>query len=288
MHPPTPRSTPSPTTEKELSKAKSASRPQAASCTSSPVPSQSPRRPSDASDLSSRQRKRQRIDDGSACSPSPAPLTPPHSSHASPIPEYLTTPCQSSKPRADFNSLSPELQQHIIRDLVGMVLAPLEVTPDYTVVQYDPRTMNPAMRFLLFRHRILTTLSTVSSFWRATIAPMMARGPRIVVSASELSALAGNEYEIPGKTVDCPLVPRNSWYSSNQPSNEGLPARIRTKNSACKVIPEIVCWMTSIPWRQDNSEIGLRWPRWYLLDCMRYDLEDLKVSKLGLLAAQQG
>jgi len=169
-----------------------------------------------------------------------------------------------------------------------MEVVPLSDIPDYAYTQHDPRFMNQPMLALLRRHRVLTKLSTVNSFWRATIAPMIARGPRIVVSAHELSALAGNEYEIPGKTVVRPLVPRNAWYGSYQPSNDGLPKRVRTKNSACEDAQEVVCWMTSLPWRQDNSEIGQRWPRWYLLDCMRYDLEDLKVEKLGLLAAQQG
>lgn len=282
MHPPTPRSTPSPTTEKEPSKSPLPSY-------VSPAPSlQSSKSPSVASESSSHQRKRQRIDNGSSRTPSPAPLTPPHSSHASPVPESPAAPYQLPKPRANFNSLSPELQKHIITDLVALTVTPLEEIPDYASTQQDPRYMNQPMLMLLHRYRVLTKLSTVNSFWRATIAPMIARGPRIVVSARELSALAGNEYDIPGKTVIRPLVPRNAWYGSYQPSNDGLPKRVRTKNSASIDTREAVCWMTNLPWRQDNSEIGQRWPRWYILDCMRYDLEDLKVERLGLLAAQQG
>jgi hypothetical protein len=114
----------------------------------------------------------------------------------------------------------------------------------------------------------------------------------MVVSAEELSKLAGNEHEIPGKTVCRPGSNSdgyyNAWEMEGRVRDAWQPKREKIKKSTAPEIEEIFCWMTSLPWRKDNSEIMQRWPRWYLLDNMRYDLEDLHVKKLALVAGQQG
>jgi hypothetical protein len=121
---------------------------------------------------------------------------------------------------------------------------------------------------------------------------LLLHGAHVVVSAEELSELAGNEHQIPGKTAFRPASNRNSYYNAWEmecrPPREEWPKRERIKKSTATEIPEIFCWMAALPWRQDNSEVMQRWPRWYLLDNMRYDLEDLNVKKLAIVAGQQG
>ena len=176
---------------------------------------------------------------------------------------------------------------------------------DYSRGVGDPRHLNEALEALLCRRRRLTQLATVCRFWRSRLLPLLsAAGPRVVVSADELSELAGNSYVLDGKTVDRPPPPppaahhpvRDPWNDFQPHPDPGYPRRRRIRRSAGRVrdgrlppvIPDVVCWMTNIPWRTDNSEIARRWPRWYMVDWMRHDLGDLKVEKLAVIAAYQG
>jgi hypothetical protein len=254
-HPPTPKSTPSPSPDNG---AASETRPHS----------------------SLHQRKRQRTDASSSPSSrasSPVPLTPPRSPRASPVAESHT----------NFDSLSPELQHKIILETAALSSMTAAQIGDYTCAVDDPRHLNKRLASHLFRRRELTNLATVNSFWRKCLQPLLSSGPRVIVSADELSELAGNEYQLDGKTIVRPVIPYNAWHDS-QPRDVRWPPRKRIKRSAKEDIPEIICWMTSIPWRRDNSEIGQRWPQWYIQDWMRYDLEDLKVEKLAAVAAHQG
>ncbi|KAF8533956.1 hypothetical protein BDD12DRAFT_461164 [Trichophaea hybrida] len=252
-HPPTPKSTPSPSPDNDTS---NETRPHS----------------------SLHQRKRQRTDGSSLSSraSSPVPLTPPRSPRSSPVAESHT----------NFDSLSPELRQKIILETAALSTMSAAQIGDYTATTEDPRMLNKRLVLHLYRRRTLTKLATVNSFWRKCLEPLLSSGPRVFVSSDELSELAGNEYRLDGKTIDRPVMAYSVWNES-QPKDARWPPRKRVKKSAKEDIPEIICWMTSIPWRRDNSEIGQRWPQWYILDWMRYDLEDLKVEKLAAVAAHQ-
>lgn len=261
MQPPTPRTTPSPPPQQPDSDDEpDESRPR----TRSPSPKW----------------KRQRTNDGSSSSADHPPPTPPHSSRAS-----------SVVPRADFNSLPHNLRRWIILDAVNVATESVEKIGDYTRSSYEPRTLNPMLERLLVRRRVLTALATVCSFWRCCVRPLLLMGPRIVTSADELSRLAGSSYEIPGKTPIRPSLPLRGTASTYQSRRDSWTGRKRSLGSDVGKMPEvaeIVCWMTKIPWRRDNSEIRDRWPLWYIADAMRYDLEALNVRKFAAVAANQG
>lgn len=283
-----------------------AHRPPTPKDTPSPCPDNNPANPS------AHQRKRQRTDDGPSRSGSPVPLTPPHSSRASPAsdpplapPSPLPLPLPPHRPRASFDSLPLDLQENIVLETVARSTRSPAQVGDYTRSVCDPRLLNDGLEALLRRRRRLTQLATVCRFWRSCLLPLLsAPGPRIVVSADELSALAGNSYVLDGKTVDRPPPPpaahhaaRDLWNDFQPPLDPGCPRRrridrrardARDRDGRLPPIPDVVCWMTSIPWRTDNSEIARRWPRWYIVDWMRRDLDDLKVEKLAVIAAYQG
>ncbi|KAA8914502.1 hypothetical protein FN846DRAFT_885901 [Sphaerosporella brunnea] len=260
MHPPTPKRTPSPSHE-------------------------------DDDSSSAHQHKRQRTDDGSSASlprnRSPAPLTPPRSLQTSPVPDS-PAPLKSG---ANFDCLPQEIKQKIILNFVDSILPHLSRIGDYRWVGPDPRVLNGNLRQLLNRRRILTLYSTVSRFWYTCLQHLLLQGPRVVVSAGELSKWAGNEHQIPGKVVlrsACNHESNyNAWQLECRPRDAWQPQREKIKRFAAAEVTEIICWMTSLPWRNDNSEALQRWPRWYLLDCMRYDLEDMKVKKLAVIAGHQ-
>lgn len=189
--------------------------------------------------------------------------------------------------------LPVEIKRMIVLKTAGSltVLDPA-VLGDYTHCTDDPRAMNPTLFHLFVRRRVISTLSRVNRFWQECLEPLLMHSPILVTSMRELSKLAKNQYPVCANRNEAARSETACQWTDFRASDTRWPKREKVKvfsvgDVRMRLHPEIICWMTVIPWQPNCRDFAERWPRWYTQDWMRYDLEDLNVKKLAAIAANQ-
>lgn len=115
--------------------------------------------------------------------------------------------------------------------------------------------------------------------------------PAVVTSMAQLNALSGYSYperDQKKKGRQNPMFHTGDFNPHDSQTN--IPCHSRRKKVgdwSGKRVKELVLIIANLPGMLD-SNVGPRFPEWYIQDWMRYDLEALGVERLTVLAPSKG
>lgn len=233
------------------------------------------------------------------------PLTPPRSAMQLPSRLHSPTPPPLSC-RTGFTSLPFSLQEQIV------ALAAWNSSSSYgygdfltvnTAGHYAPpegmdcRFANLNLALLLEMRVLLANWCGVSKAWDRICRPMLTKHC-VVTNMYELWAVAGVEYVAAdgyladgekGKEHAQPPSPlRRSCVYEECTASEAWPGRVRLHRREATRVKDLIVWMARLPSEEGSLQEETRWPKWYLQDHMRYELEALGVERIVILAPHQG
>lgn len=198
---------------------------------------------------------------------------------------------QSSAPRepgTTFNSLPPLIQLQIL-ELALHDSGYATLTPNLLDFS-DPRFVNHNFFTLLDRRNVWRRLLRVNKLGHAFFAPKL-YSPAVVTSMAQLNALSGYSYperDQKKKGRQNPMFHTGDFNPHDSQTN--IPCHAKRKKIgdwSGKEVKELVLIIANLPGMLD-SNVGPRFPEWYIQDWMRYDLEVLGVERLTVLAPSKG
>lgn len=216
-------------------------------------------------------------------------LPSPTATNSSPV--FATPSRQSSTPRqpgTTFNSL-PSLVQLQILELALHDSGYATLTPSLLDFN-DPRFVNHNFFTLLDRRNVWRRLLRVNKLGHAFFAPKL-YSPAVVTSMAQLNALSGYSYperDQKQKGRQNPLFHTGDFNPHDSQTN--IPCHAKRKKIgewSGKGVKELVLIIANLPGMLD-SNVGPRFPEWYIQDWMRYDLGALGVERLTVLAPSKG
>lgn len=228
-------------------------------------------------------------DELSSSSSSSSSSSPTTARHSSPV--FATPFRHSSAPRepvTTFNSLPPLIQLQIL-ELALHDSGYAALTPNLLDFS-DPRFVNHNFFALLDRRNVWKRLMRVNKLGHAFFAPKL-YSPAVVTSMAQLNALSGYSYperDQKKKGRQNPMFHTGDFNPHDSQTN--IPCHAKRKKIgewSGKRVKELVLIIANLPGMLD-SNVGPRFPEWYIQDWMRYDLEALGVERLTVLAPSKG
>ncbi|KAI5797637.1 hypothetical protein EDC01DRAFT_629022 [Geopyxis carbonaria] len=196
----------------------------------------------------------------------------------------------SSRPRVGFNSLPLILRARILQETLMMSVPESHFTLTH-LKGTDPRILNPWLLAHFKRREIISLWCQVDTTWQSILRPWLFQ-PLVATNMVELNIIAGNKYqEGKGKgpyrkPKSCNTINGEEWSSETR-ADPGWEKKTRISYSRATPVREVILWMARLP--TDSSTPGpteeQRWPKWYVQDYMRYDLESLGCSTVRVLAS---